>query len=282
MTGEVICTDLARFRKATGHDIRGILGLSFLDEHVIRVDFDAGELSILRRSPAFAGVEFRLSYNELHLPCINAEVGDGESISFVVDTGMIGKAFSVRARRFDELIDKGRIEVVGPPARVATFEGDVKLRNGRLGHLTLDEYRHAAVSVGEGRENKLGLQLLLRYVVTFDFPDGRLYLKKGKRFDDAECFGWCGMSLIRSDGEPRVEEILQNSPADELGLKAGDEILRIDGRAASSMSLFEIRSILRTEGRRVRVDARSSDGRREVQLRVTGPAGADAKVSKSR
>jgi C-terminal processing protease CtpA/Prc len=88
----------------------------------------------------------------------------------------------------------------------------------------------------------LGLQLLSRYIATFDFPNDRLYLENGRRFDEPERFGWCGMALFRTGGTIRVKEILPDSPADAVALKVGDEILQIDEQAASSMSLFEIRS----------------------------------------
>ncbi len=43
----VVCMDLSDLRCITGDDIKGILGMDFLQHHVVRLDFDRGKLSFL-------------------------------------------------------------------------------------------------------------------------------------------------------------------------------------------------------------------------------------------
>lgn len=271
LTGRAVCIDLSRFREASGYDIRGVLGMSFLKSRVVHIDFDAGKLSILKSAPSAAGTDFPLLYNNLDLPQLDVDIPDGQTIAFMVDTGMAGRGLMLRSFRFDDLVENGRLEVIGPPALQATFEGNVMRREGRINKFSLGNCTHERIMVGEGPQNRIGLRLLSRYVVTFNFPNDRMYLKRGKRFAEPDQFGWCGMPFGRIDGKTRIKEVRKDSAADAAGLKAGDEILRVDGKDASSMSLFEMHNILKTGGRRVRLEVDGPAGRREVVIRVSGP-----------
>ena len=47
----VFCADLEFAREVSGHQIMGMIGLDFLRQHCIRIDFDAGKLEFLNNSP---------------------------------------------------------------------------------------------------------------------------------------------------------------------------------------------------------------------------------------
>jgi hypothetical protein len=151
-----MCLDLSQVREASGYDIRGVLGMSFLKAHVIRVDFDAGTLSILKAAPASASSAFRLSYNDLNLPVLKVEIARGETVAFVVDTGSVGTALTFTSHEFDELVGNGRLELIGSPALVATFEGNVRSRKGRLDKFYVGDFKHEQVFLGESEENLTG------------------------------------------------------------------------------------------------------------------------------
>ncbi len=104
----------------------------------------------------------------------------------------------------------------------------------------------AVLIFSEARDNLLGLGFLSRHVVTFDFPHDRLYLKKGESFDKPDEAGMCGVSLDRSDGRTVVSAIYKGQPAAKAGIKAGDTILKLDGRDVSTYEMWEIRDLLRS------------------------------------
>jgi hypothetical protein len=271
LTGKALCFDLSQFREATGYDICGIVGMSFLKSRVIHIDFDAGELAILKKTPPTAGSDFRLSYSSTQMPVVFVEIEPGKPIAFTIDTGKAGSALALRLFGFDRLAANGRLEPIGRPGLYATFEGNVTMREGRLKCFRLGKFEHEDISVSEDRENLIGLGLLSRYVVTLDFPNDRLHLKPGKRCQERDQFGSCGIPIGRIEDKTRIKEVGDGSVGDKAGLKAGDEILRIDGRDAASLTMFEMRKILITGGRRVRLEVEGPDGRREVELRVAGP-----------
>jgi S1-C subfamily serine protease len=46
---------------------------------------------------------------------------------------------------------------------------------------------------------------------------------------------WLGLNCVEADGELRVVRVTEDSPADVAGLERGDRIVRIDGRAVSTL-----------------------------------------------
>jgi hypothetical protein len=91
---------------------------------------------------------------------------------------------------------------------------------------------------------------LRRFKTVFDYPRQRLILEAGSRFGEEMAFDASGAALYRpSQGVYRVWKVIEGSPAAESGLKEGDTVMEMDGRAAAEMSLEEIERGLRAEGR---------------------------------
>lgn len=176
LSGRALCVDLAKFREASGRDIRGVVGMDFLKSRVMRIDFDAGTMSFLKSVPPAAGTEFRLWRNKLDQPMINIELADDDSVPFVIDAGLYGFAIALSKFRFDELEKTGRLQPESSAVRNATFEGAKEGRAGRLDNFAIGKLRHERIRVLESERNQIGLDLLSNYLVTFDFPNDRLYL----------------------------------------------------------------------------------------------------------
>ncbi len=270
--GPTLCMDLGLPREASGYDIRGIIGMSFLKRHVIRIDFDSGTLAILASASRSSGHAFPLSYNATDLPLLDAQVAPDDSIRFIIDTGSNASEVSLTGYRFGDLVENGRLERIGASHATAGVEGQAMLRGGRLSELCIGTFKHAGVDASASRANKIGLPLLSRYIVTFDFPHDRVYLKPGKRFAEPSSFGASGIAIGRFGSKTRVKSVAPGSPADVAGVKPGDELVRIDDNDVSSMPLSMVHGILETEGRKVRLALDGPRGRREVALRVATAA----------
>ncbi|MBS0266321.1 MAG: PDZ domain-containing protein [Planctomycetes bacterium] len=271
ISGNCLALDLSRIREHSGYNVRGIAGMSVLGNHVIEVNFDAGKLSLRNEPSPSAGKEFRLYYNEQNLPMIEAEVIEGEPEGWILDTGRIGSSLTIRERLFEELVEKKRLRIIKTHASSAGVVAETPIRGGRLDSFRFGKFEHERVSVSEGKVNLIGLAYLSRYIVTLDFRKGRLYLKPGRRFEEPDRFGACGAWCKRVKGKTTFLAPSRGSSAEAAGLQEGDELLRIDGRSAASMSLMEINSIFKMEGRLVQIEVLGPDGGRKVEIQVSGP-----------
>jgi carboxyl-terminal processing protease len=64
-----------------------------------------------------------------------------------------------------------------------------------------------------------------------------------------------GLELVTDDTFQKVivDHVHMGSPAEEAGLKVGDEIIQIDGASASDLQLPQIRSMLSQDGEDVKI-----------------------------
>ncbi|HEY2253195.1 MAG TPA: hypothetical protein VGH74_19110, partial [Planctomycetaceae bacterium] len=193
---------------------------------------------------------------------------DDETVAFLIDLSNPRGDLALKGFHIDDLIERGRLSLRMPPDWFWLHDNETLDRRGRLDRICLGEFVNDQVTVREAEQNSLGLSLLSRYIVTFDFPKGRLYLKKGSRFAEPQRSDLSGLTVMRLDGETRVQLVRPNSPADTSGLQDKDQILTVEGKSAGSLSLFELRTLLMTAGPRIRLDVTGPAGRRRVELQL--------------
>jgi hypothetical protein len=269
LRGETLCMDLSGFRRSSGHDIRGFLGMDFLRKYVIRIDFDRGDVAFLRSAPRSECPPFRLSYNRFRRPTVDIEFADGLTVPFAIDTGAIaGATGHITTRTFDRLRQEGLLTLLEKPARGVDLFGKTKFRGGCIERLKVGDFTHRQLYIAEGAADELGLDYLSRFVVTFDFPNDRLYLEKGASFSRIQRFHLSGLAFGRDDGRTIVDEVDEGSVADSAGIKVGDELCQVNGEDAGELSLFEIRRLLSSRAEHLRLILQRGNDRYKVDLRL--------------
>jgi predicted metalloprotease with PDZ domain len=113
----------------------------------------------------------------------------------------------------------------------------------------------------------IGGGVLRRFTVTFDYRKQQIWFEPNESHGQADIWDRSGLWLNRTRDGYRIEDVVEGSPADQAGLQVGDEVLAVDGRQATELSLAEAREILkRAPGTRVRLRVRSGEAAREVEL----------------
>jgi hypothetical protein len=102
----VAAFDFAGFREALGGDLHGALGLPFFRRHVVRVDFDKGELLVLKEPGRDCGRAFAVTYNEQGQPLLRIDLGGGNQPEFTIATGS-GSWVSLAEHWFDITLREG-------------------------------------------------------------------------------------------------------------------------------------------------------------------------------
>jgi hypothetical protein len=176
----VLTCDLKRLRWLRNHSrpTLGILGMDCLRHYCIQLDLEAGKLRFLdshQRDVSALGKSYPLILTPAHAGPTESiyvfinHIGlcGGRSTRSMIDTGM----------PFDGMVEKGtvgghywqRFKSLLAPSR-ATLG---------LAECVWDGQTYKQLRVRQARNgNALGLRFLARHLVTFDFPNGTMYLKQ--------------------------------------------------------------------------------------------------------
>jgi hypothetical protein len=273
----VVAADLSRLRRACGHAVYGLVGMDYLKEFIVRIDFDKGEVSFLREVGPSPGRPIGLSrqgndpFVDLPLPGLPAPV------PFNVDTGCV-RYGGIRAEEFGQLIERKQLALAGV-TRSVTLRGVAVRRKGRLGTLSLGGFTHRGLVFEESQYSTLGLDYWSRYTVTFDFPAWTAYLKKGASFGRPAREDRSGLLLGRTGKRTVVDAVEEDSPAAVAGIKVGDEIITVAGRRAEELRMFAIHKMLCAEEGKLAITILREGQERVVSLMLgrqsKGGAGVD-------
>lgn len=230
--------DLSGLRQVSGHAIYGIIGMDFLSSRTINIDFDRGKLSFLRMVGENPGVPIHISYQGV-VPGIDLDLpGLTVPVHFDIDTASV-RYGGMELHLFGQLARDGKMKPAGVN-RFETINGTRVARKGRLEELSIVNFMQRNLIFDEAEKTMLGLDYLSRYVVTFDFPNRTMYLKKGARFDCPHANNLSGLYVARIGGKTIVKSVDKNSPASISGIMPGDVILKIEDKKADEVRLFTI------------------------------------------
>ena len=85
----VCCTDLSALSKVTGHDCYGFLGMAFLDQFVVQIDFDSGKLRFYSAVPQDAGTPIPMLVSQMRTPAVQAILAGPGTLQLSVGTALL-------------------------------------------------------------------------------------------------------------------------------------------------------------------------------------------------
>jgi hypothetical protein len=160
----------------------------------------------------------------------------------------------------------------------AGIAGSIEGHVGRIDHMNILDYQleeviarfpdkgsYSEVIENTGRHGTLGGGVLRRFNIYLNYRDEVLYLKKNKYFKEAFDYDMSGLSII-AKGELflrpyyEVEEVRENTPASNAGVKEKDVIISLNGYMGEDLDLSRINDILTSkEGRKIRLKVRRNE-----------------------
>jgi hypothetical protein len=249
-----------------GAKIDGVIGMDFLQNHVVQFDFDRGRLRFLDSVPPNAGERFQLLEGHGIRPHVKFGVADGEPKPYLLDTGN-DLSVMLTIAEFGEL-QRARAIKFNERSVGLTFFGRRDSLGGAATRTALGPFVHKEVVVDTWAGNALGLGYLSRYLVTFDFPGGAVYLRKGRAFAAVKNRDMSGINVLVESGRFVVDYAVDASPGSKAGIGSGDVIRRIDGHRADNFSLFELRKRLSEPGRTVTLTVERGGAERDIRVKL--------------
>jgi len=254
--GPVLVADLSPLREITGLNIRGVLGTGLLRKYAIAIDFSKGLLDFIEPGPNIQiawGAPRQIAVSRQGMPFIQGEIAGRFVVLFLIDTGLFSNGSLA-----DELFDKLRQRKIITQTAVShylTGRGTRQSDQARIDTLmigkpddTFDQLKYANLIFDKGGQvSILGLEWLARHHVVLDFVNSRIYLRKGAGFDKPDTSDMSGLHMLRTDKGVEVRAVDKGSPAEAAGLKPGDVLQKINGKAIAEYSMFDLRQLLFSE-----------------------------------
>ena len=116
----------------------------------------------------------------------------------------------------------------------------------------------------------VGSRIMGRFRVLYDYSRRRVILELGPRLEEPFTHDMSGLRLRSRTLELRTIEVAraaEGSPAEAVGLRAGDLVLSVDGRPVRPFDLPEVRARLERPGP-VRLETSRGGRRRTVVLEL--------------
>lgn len=279
----ILNEDILQLSEFIGTPIHGIFGHCLFENYVVSIDFTAFVLSIYKPDK----FKFRKRYGDKYpivvtegkpytdAMKITASNFKETNVRLVIDTGA-GHAL---------LLNSDDTTITLPEKVIRAnlgrgLNGELYGNIGRVDKIKMGKYEMKDVLAtfpdslsfsmkfppsDANRQGSIGGELLRRFRVTLNYPEGYMALKANKkRFNQPFEHDMSGMDVRAYSGNYHrfyVKYISENSPAEEAGLMADDEIVFINNRNTNSMTISDIYKILsKKEGKTVDIFYRR-DGR---------------------
>ncbi|WP_245586435.1 aspartyl protease family protein [Olivibacter sitiensis] len=246
-----------------GLKIDGVIGFSFFNRFIIRIDYDTDLIDVYSQGPfkyPRGGTMLRPFLNKLpthHIllkeqhtmfPRVLHDVGAGVCLmlskEFVEDSVVFKQHKKFRKKEGHGLGGKIDMDI--------TTVKEVKIGPYRFKHVpTLvfdDEYDVTSYPYLGGL---IGNDILRRFNVIYDYANKQIYLKPNSHFKDKFDYAYSGLDLLYINGETHIGDVAKGSVAEKVGLLEGDIIIGIDGRINASFQ--EFKKLLQTPKRKLDV-----------------------------
>ncbi|MEM6264175.1 MAG: aspartyl protease family protein [Bacteroidota bacterium] len=239
--------NMVSYSSMFGRPVVGLIGYDFLKNFVVEINYQQEYIKLYRpeafklKGSSRKWQKFRLRFHRSK-PYVNAHLtaSDGQKhlLPWLIDTGA-SQALSIYYQQFP-LPDKTIRAFIGKG-----LSGEIYGDLGRVPQLELGNYTFEYPVAGfpdslsvcqivsqRGLYATIGSEILSRFVMVLDYPHRKMYLKKNSSFRKPFEFNLSGIELeargARFD-QYFVSYVRPESPADETGILAGDQIIEISG-----------------------------------------------------
>jgi hypothetical protein len=277
---------LSELPAAFGRDVDGIIGGEFIGQFVLELDYQERVLKLHERERfrySGRGETLPLEFTPNRHPVLTAtvtpiggapierrftlDIGSGLALAlhspFVAEHKLLGP----HTKTIPAIGGRGvGGRTVGRLGRVSTLQiGSFAIRNP----ITMFSEDTAGAFANASLAGNIGAQIASRFRTFLDYEGKRIILEPSPTFADPFDRAYSGLALRAEDPRYttfRVREVLEESPATEAGIAAGDVIVSIDGTAADSLTLTTINEMLERPVRRELVIRR---GEEVIKTRLT-------------
>lgn len=278
----VLDEDYFRFEEYAGIEVHGILSANAFSRYVIKINYQRKVITLYERKhfklkdEGFINTDIEIYRNK---PYITTQ------LQILRDTVISVKLLLDSGAGVPLLLFSNTHELTSPPPSAIPsnigmglggylegYTGRVYgLKMGDLAqHNILSYFQELDTSLLDkdmiyARNGLIGNIILQRFIVILDYQLEKIWLKPSKLYQDEFVYDRSGLHLIASGRALNVftvEAVLPGSPADEVGLIKGDQLVRVGFFPASIYTLSDlVKKFQRKPGQKIRLVVKR-DGKR--------------------
>lgn len=266
----VLAEDYLQLKNYLGVEVHGILGYELFSRFIVKINYDKTTITLY--DPEYYRPKKKLKVVPIALedskPFLIGEV------TLLNDKSLSAKLMMDTGASHSILLHTGTHESIEiPEEKIFTtlgrgLGGNIEGYIGRIKNVKIIDYQFQQV-IGSfpasemlvelfkpnNRQGTIGGGLLSKFVVTIDYFNENIYLKKGKGFKKGFEYNMSGIEVkaIGTDLDTYViNELTAESPAERAGLMPGDIILNINGHNSANVKLNDINAFFRSKaGRKI-------------------------------
>ena len=234
-----------------GEKIDGIIGYSFFNRYIIKIDFDSLKIEVFQPGK----INYPPHGTLLHpiftsLPIQYMQVKDRTRMpfNFYFDTGA-GLCFlmSEQFAKDSAILLKRRKPLI---TQAEGMGGMVKMRLTVVKEVKVGPYRFRQVPTYLYQDDNnitsypftgglVGNDLLRRFNVVFNYPQREVHLLPNSHFYDQFDYAYTGLGIYYVDGKIKVIDIIKDSPAEKAGFKIDDEIISVGNNISHDIQQYK-------------------------------------------
>lgn len=276
-----------------GHTVDGMLGYDFISRFVVEIDYANRTISL------FEPQSYKHRGSGEVIPLIMLEDDSGGKVplvrawimqlgrdpiegKFIADTGVRGSlTFNspfVEANKLLQFTQKTIQAPLGggsmvresrqPVGRVPSLKfGSFTFKNS-VAIFFLDK---KGVLASPEFDGVIGGEILRRFKVVFDYSRQQIILEPNRNFSAPEEYDMSGMLLIAEGNNfktLKVRHLIEDSPATAAGLREGDVVAAVNGTLASKLSLEQVRTMFKRDGKSYLLSIKRGDKRIQITIRL--------------
>jgi len=234
-----------------GEKVDGIIGYSFFNRYIVKVDFDNNMMEVY--SPGKikypeGGTTLHPVFTALPIQWLQVKDRKKSNFNFYLDTGA-GLCFLMSedyARDSSILLSRRRpvltqAEGMGGKSQMKlTVVKEVKIGPYRFRqvptYIYKDDYNVTSYPFIGGL---VGNDLLRRFNLVLNYPNREFHLLPNTHFSEPFDYAYTGLGVYYVDGKIMVEDVIEGSPADKAQFKVGDEIFSVDANLSHNIQVYK-------------------------------------------
>ncbi|KYG78024.1 hypothetical protein AWW68_04455 [Roseivirga spongicola] len=251
-----------------GIDAHGILGSELFNRFVVEIDYEEERIRLYDHSKFKAPKGYKKVKIDVKgfRPYIITEIKQkGQKkvkASLLIDTGASSAIFLDEQRHDEIVLPRKTIEHTLGSSITGSLEGKI----GRVQKVNIGgkfTFRKVLTSFPQDwkiqknltdddgsivRYGTIGSDVLSKFNIIYDYANEVAYFKKEKNYREEFKFNRAGFTFVAQGKELNeyvVSSIIPDSPAEEVSLETGDEIIAISGKPVFFFSMSEMNGLLR-------------------------------------